>query len=816
MQKTSLICFIGALFLLTAPAGLPAGAAAQEKKAPQEKPEKEAGPAKKDAPAPPLDEATRQALEDRLHKAEEEYRLYFRKPQTVVEYWTAIRYELDVGKFDLAALFLEQLLKKQPAEEVDRELALLEEFQGMAPFLRLLQVRQWDKNPTLQKQAEANVQLLLQRLTAAVERRLGEPARLRQLIASLGADTREERQYALVQLRRSGARAIPYLLDAFLQAPTPVARRRLEAVLAQMDDQALLPLREVLRARTPADAQRVDLRLALVDLIRRRDDRRFLPDLWYVWASPRYPAVVRQQAAQTLASLLRTEPERLPAAVPALTEWAEKHYRHQQPYLDPQRVPLWKWDGKQLARQPTFLTAGQADLYYGLLYADEALELDPSYVPAQQLYTRLLLTRTFGTHLNRILEQRWPDDLHLLLARLDAGFLADLLEQALGDRDLPVILALVRLLGEQGAVRAAQRSPAGHPGPLVLALYYPEARVQLAAVQALLPMPQTPEPATAQRLVEILCRWLETEPPPQVLVVGLPADQTGAARQTLKQAGLEMVSVSRPAEIWTHLSQTTAVEAIFLYPSFPLAELPYWLSQLRADADAGLLPIWLLAPPAAQEQLSALARRFRQVRVQPVTVLAQPDLVQVRLEEDRQLAQAPAWLSQLPASQRSWVAADLQRREGVLLSAAERQQFAKQALELLERLARGDRSGYDLAARAPLLRRLASAEWGPLVAPVLAYLPGADVQEQLAAVALDHAAGKRRLPSAQALVEHVRRFGLLLPAPQLAALRRQADDPQQEAALRTAFSLVLSQQPARSRQTGDYLRRYSPMTPTTR
>ena len=54
------------------------------------------------------DDANRAATQSLLNKAEDEYRTYFKRPETTYELWAAIKFEIDVGKFDLAALHLKQ------------------------------------------------------------------------------------------------------------------------------------------------------------------------------------------------------------------------------------------------------------------------------------------------------------------------------------------------------------------------------------------------------------------------------------------------------------------------------------------------------------------------------------------------------------------------------------------------------------------------------------------------------------------------------------------------------------------------------------
>ena len=70
----------------------------------------------------------------------EEYRRFFKKPTTVPDYWSALKFEVDVGKKDLAALLLRGLLTLKPSEE---DLVKIHEEEGMIAFLRLRNIRPW-------------------------------------------------------------------------------------------------------------------------------------------------------------------------------------------------------------------------------------------------------------------------------------------------------------------------------------------------------------------------------------------------------------------------------------------------------------------------------------------------------------------------------------------------------------------------------------------------------------------------------------------------------------------------------------------------
>src|SRR5688572_22411108 len=77
-------------------------------------------------------EADKKMMTILLQKAEEEYRTFFKRPTKAHEYWAAIKFEIALGKFELAALHLEQLLQRQPPEEIDDDLLKIEEVDGLA------------------------------------------------------------------------------------------------------------------------------------------------------------------------------------------------------------------------------------------------------------------------------------------------------------------------------------------------------------------------------------------------------------------------------------------------------------------------------------------------------------------------------------------------------------------------------------------------------------------------------------------------------------------------------------------------------------
>jgi hypothetical protein len=755
----------------------------------------------------------KEVMQKVLQKAEDDYRLYFRKPQTTAEYWAAINFEIDVGKLDVAGLLLDELVKKEPKDAVDKDLAKIQETKGLAPFLRLQTVRRWFDNPALEREAEHNVEVLINRVTAAVERTLAAPERITRFIKALQSPIAEERAYAFAQLQRSRERATPYLVDALRQtAGTPEHDRLLDA-MERLGPTILRPAFAILAARGKGDEKEMDLRLDLLSLIRKADDTRAVPFLWYPSASPKIPAVVRDQAKRTLASLLRARVASLPPARLALTQLADEYYRHQVRFTNPRKISAWSWDGKELSRKPVVLTGPQAEQYFGLLFAGQALDLDPAYEPAQELFLSLTLQENFADKLDQT-RKPLPGSLQRLLSGVSANLLLDTLERALADRNLAVILPLVRILGERGEPRAAQPTREGPPHGLPRALYYPDRRVQLAAAEAILKMPTPPEPAVSARVVEVLRRFVAAEAAPRALAVFVPGDRAAAVRKGLKDAGYEPELVSHAQDALVQLDGSADFDLVLIHPAGLPAEMPFLIAQIRGDPNVGLLPILLLSTQDQKEKLDRLARQHTNVTVVPEALLTVPEEFKARVQEATKLALVPAGIARLPDSQRAWVEAEILKGPLQTLSAQERKEFAAEALDILAKMARGDISGYDIRpAQGTAVDALANPDLAPGAFEILGRLGGSVPQQKLAAVVLDPGRGKLRLPAAVELNRSVTRNGLLLGPTQLADVKAAVDNAKEDAGLRAELALVLSHREPGSQLTGARLRSYTPEAP---
>src|SRR5262249_11730052 len=299
----------------------------------------------------------------------------------------------------------------------------------------------------LDEKAHTNVEELIDRITDALDKRLSDPVRLEKFIKTyLDAPTPEERAYAFAQIDRSRGRAAPYLLRELQRRILKGGHQRVVDLMAKLKPDIMPRLFEVLNARDAKDAAvNEELRLSLLDLIRRRGEKRAIPYLWNLSASKKYPELVRARAAATLASLLDTEVRHLPPAKAMLTQMAERLHEHRFNFRGARRIELWLWtEDYTIDPEALRLTAPLYEEFFGLRYARQALELDPAYRPAQRVLLELMLHKVYKDRLDEVLIGKTDPSVDGLLARLDADLLLQAIDRGLAEPDLPVILPVLQ------------------------------------------------------------------------------------------------------------------------------------------------------------------------------------------------------------------------------------------------------------------------------------------------------------------------------------------------------------------------------------
>lgn len=719
----------------------------------------------------------------------EDYREFFKTPENARDFWKALQFEIEVGRFDLAARLLRAMLDKRPD---DKELLELEQKEGMSAFLRLRNLRQWSKDPKRNAQALKDVEELIGRMTTAVKEHVSNPERIARFTRNLHGDP-EERAYALQELYRSGAAAVPFLVDA-LRRTEGAERLTLLAALGKLGRDTVPPLLAAL------DIDDSELRVELIDVFQRKAETDAVPHLWYLSASPKQPERVRRRATEALAYLTSTLAGKLPPARAALTREAERYYRHQVTFPDPGAVTIWRWDGKRLVpgwpKVPT-VPATKAEEYFGLRFAGQALDLDPAYEPAQIVFLSLALEKGVEqSGLEQPLAWGAPA-VNELVATVHPELVTAVLDRALTEQRLPVILGAVRALGALSDVRGARATGQGSSA-LVRALNYPERRVQLAAAEALLRIPGQQPSLAAARIIEVLRRALAINPAPKALpkvLVGYADDDLGdKVGAAVAQAGFEPVRVRTGRDLLRRLNEAADIDAVLIDPSMGDPGLSSLLAQLRADIHVGRLPLLVAVLREREESLRRLAEPYKNVWVVPADLALDAEALRKTLGAAFDGAGSPP------------------------LSPEERMGQTQASLFWLARLARGEVPGYDLRPAAETLLgvlrsgRLADqALFDAIVA--VARLPGREPQVELAAI-VQEAKKPGRLPlhrivAAELLARHIQQHGVLLPPAQVRALH-ELYQTETEPGLRTPLAVVLGSMRPDARLTGERLKSYTP------
>lgn len=592
---------------------------------------------------------------DAQERAGDDYRRLYKEPTTTKEYWAAIKFELDVGQYEMAGKWLRMLVAKKPP---DKDLLEITDAEGTLPIYRLRNVRNWTSNDRVigasLKEAEAAakeakaakdkdalrsaeafvaqvklnqattdaVELLITRTQEAIRKRATDAGYIRNLINQLKA-TPEERSYAIRELVRLGPSAVPHLLDEHARATEPIDRLVVRQALERMGERAVAPMLAGLDGYPPLT------KLEILTLLRTRypaHGKRMVPFLWYPAANRKEDVAVRRQALKMISDFEEIAPTRLPPAKVALTREAEKYYRREMKFDGP--VAVWRWDGKTVVSglpDKATVTASDAEEYYGLRFARQALELDPDYRPAQVVFLSLALDKE-GSRPRPPAPKPpakpvtgLPPALNEQLNRASLELLLDVLDRALREERLNVILPVVRVLELRAEVRAKKPLSRGEPG-LVRALYYRDPRVQLAAARALLAIPGANPPHTHKRILDILGRMLSPaaayHPGRKVLVAIADEAWRNKAAQAVTDLGGRPVVVTTGRDAMRKLRASADIDLVLLESTLPEPGLAHLLAQMRADVDVGKVPILLAAVPETRAAYEASAKHQELRRLQ--------------------------------------------------------------------------------------------------------------------------------------------------------------------------------------------------------
>ncbi|MFL5327720.1 MAG: hypothetical protein ACJ8C4_02295 [Gemmataceae bacterium] len=737
-------------------------------------------------------------------------------PKNAAEFWRAVQFDLNTGKYDAAAYYLKGFLASNPS---DQDLLDLEAKDGLASFLRLRNVPVWSSEAAVQTEAKKNTEEVIKRVTGALEKKLGDVGRITRFIGNLRG-TPEERAFAIRELQRSGARAVPQLVAALRAETDPSDRVNLLTVFPLLPEASVAP---VLAAMDMNDAVlKTQLLAALgeradVATLPARTELNPLPTLDYLAASSKESPEVRLMARTLLARLRAVSPSALRPAKTELTEAALRFYKHQAQFVSPDTVPLWRYDRDQIVLAT--VTATQAEEYFGLRYARWALELDPNDQAAQVAFLSIATEKAFERGgLDNSLAISQPAA-HDILATADVSALIATLDQALLENKTAVALGVTQVLGERAEVSAALSSR-GRPGVLQRALDYPDRRVQFAAAVAIARLPNPGASGVTAKVVETLRQALAVESEsgqsakPRVLLVWLDRVESANLAKLFQTAGYDVVAVRTGQEAIRRIQRAADIDVIAMDSAVADLMLPDMLAVLRGDTSAAALRLRVIFTPTPRDAFASTAMEARLKRsTYQTTTLREDEIKQAIAIETRVHRLAEGWRNVAvvrgPLTEAIVKTAFAQEPAGKseTLSSAEKHRYAATAIELYRQMAFNAAAGFDLAPAGATIRQTLRVE--PLARPaidVVGRLPGREAQIDLAALVLDNKRSPElRIAAAENLVNHIQRFGMVLSADEIASLESLAAETK-EPVLRGKVAAVVGA--AGRVKTGDRLQRY--------
>lgn len=549
---------------------------------------------------------------------------FYKQPTNMTEYWRALQFEIATGNFEIAAKHLKGMLALPPTE---KDLLDLEAKHSIVPLLRLRNVERWtpdvnnkervkrEAGIAFDKEARANVEKLIQLTNDALKKQLSNPERIAKLAKNLSA-TPEEIAFAQKELLRSGADAIPILLNIVQENPPSDQRAAILELLP------LYPPTVVPELIAALDNNDLNLRMDLLKMLRRRTDYLALPhhvetdivpNLWYYSSPlPENAEGLRKLAREMLIGLLNRHPEvdrdserRLPQY--QLAQIARKFLEHKERFQTTGTVSVWKWDKNKATVQA--MSVSDAEEYYGLRAARWALTIQPDYPEAQKVFITLALDKHYARGGAEALAKSSPS-LHAALAAAPYDLIAELLETAMKESRISMAVTLIQILGERTEVRAVRTSekpfggtpdkPALRAALLQRALDYPNKRVQFAAVDALLRTPSPQGVDRASQIVHILANTLEGGEgagKPKAMIGDPDRARGEALGQIVRQAGFEVEVLRVGKDLIRRLQDKADFDLIILDHHIPGPMLPDVLAQVRADYRTKPTPIMLIASP---------------------------------------------------------------------------------------------------------------------------------------------------------------------------------------------------------------------------
>lgn len=628
------------------------------------------------------------------------------RPSTPSEWFQTARTLASLQKPALAKRFLQRIL----AAKLDRrELAALGEQFGSGALLDM--ASREELLPEGKQVADA--------VTDALVAQVRDPQRLARLVGQLQSPSAEARYQALVGLQEAQRAAVGPLVAVLADPRRAAEHPNVRAALARLDVDALRPLIAVLESPDPR------LQVEAIGVLAEMGARGSVVFLLEPLASPQSPPEVRRAAEAAVLKLFGQLPSRTEAAR-MVARQAQQYFDGRQPLKEdiPGQVEVWSWDAA--AKQPVgkSYASEEAVRVLAARLARHAHAIAPEDAAIRVLYVSTLLEQAAWDHgLDQALsaEPGTPAD---QAAAFGPEVLEAVLRRGIEGRHVPAATAAARLLGRVGKAERLLYQGA-QPSPLVRAVRHPDARLRLAAIEAILALkPARPFPG-ATHVVEALGFFLSGDGSRRVLAADASTAEARRLGNYLAAMGFALDTAGTGREVLRMALTSPDYELILLDAGLDHPTVDFVVQQLRRDFRTGSIPVGIIAKAGQWERAARLAAGDPLTCAVPRLHAEEPVRREIerllnldgrkrvtQSERRRQAAQAMQWLVQLRAADSA--AFDLAPLETPLLTALAVPELSAQAAGLLAKVGTpaGQQALVDLASRhsRPIELRRAAVE----------------------------------------------------------------------------------------------------------
>eukprot|EP00913_Durusdinium_trenchii_P023428 g22006.t1 len=592
---------------------------------------------------------------------------------------------------------------------------------------------------------------LLKRVNAAFRKRGADPKYIDQVLNSLNG-TAYDRRIAIITLQNTGEIVVPRILERIMESTSAAQSARLQEALTEIGSDAVPPLLAALDS--PDDRIRMTAITAL-GLIRSPEAA---PYLWYYAFDKTVLKGVRLSARQALARIYGTSQMAVDSTAPAsivneLKRNAIKHFRHEH-----------RWEA--------------ASLYVGTRFAKQALALSSENRDSQALFLAMSLAASADPKWEKPLPTGpgTPHD-----ASLAAG--SEVVNEALRlatkhENPTAAVASLIVLR------QIAGKSDLGRKSPIITALNNPNARVRFAAAGTVMHIDPDRKFAGSSRVVSILARSLTNDGAAKGLVVNTSQQKGATIAGLLGEMGYEPYVSQTGREGFRTAAERSDIDLILLQLNTIRWPLSQTIANLRADARTSQIPIAIYGPQAMRHRVISQLNKY-------------PRLTYI-VDSSTSLGlstQLTPFLTSL---------------QGEPLNNKQRQAQREAAVYWLAQIASGHRGKvFDLK---PAEKSLVSAVYDPTLTAnatlALSAIPTKSAQETIHSVAVaDRIDVKLREAAALQLAYHIQKFGLLLSARKVDALKQSLAGTS-DAGLATALTAVMGSLKPNSKRVGDRLRNF--------